>query len=283
MESLQIDRLTALGHAGRMALFRLLVRRYPEFVPAGELADALGVKKNTMSVYLSALVRAGLLKQRRDGRNLLYQADIDGADDLVSYLFDDCCRGRPSLCVSHMVSEHDADAGARKMPEAHTYNALFVCTGNSARSLFAEALLRDLGSGRFNAYSAGTHPSSHPNPIAMEMLHAKGHDISPLRSKGVDEFQADGAPIMDFVFTVCDQAANEECPAWAGQPITAHWGVPNPVKAKGTDAERQLAFQQAYGILKNRISLFTALHPENLERATLQARLDDISTQGDPK
>lgn len=159
---------------------------------------------------------------------------------------------------------------------ARTYNALFICTGNSARSIFAETILRALGGDRFVAYSAGTRPASELNPIALDLLRAKGHDVARLRAKHISEFQAEGAPVMDFVFTVCDQAANEECPAWAGQPVTAHWGVPDPVKATGTPAERRLAFQQAYGILKNRISLFTALHPENLARAAMQSRVDAI-------
>lgn len=256
-----------------MAVFRLLMRRYPEFLPSGELAQILGTKPNTMSVHLTALLRAGLIAQKRDGRSLLYRADMDGADDLVGYLFRDCCRGRPEICSPDQRAIQEEPDGV----PSPIYNALFICTGNSARSIFAETILRDLGGDRFVAYSAGTRPASELNPIAVELLRAKGHDVSPLRAKHISEFQAEGAPVMDFVFTVCDQAANEECPAWAGQPVTAHWGVPDPVKATGTLAERRLAFQQAYGILKNRISLFTALHPENLARAALQARVDDIS------
>ena len=276
METKQLERLSALGHSGRMALFRLLVRRYPEFLPSGELARILDARPNTMSVHLAALLRAGLIEQRRDGRSLLYRADLDGADDLVAYLFRDCCRGRPEICPADQRASQE---GPEEMPSPK-YNALFICTGNSARSIFAETILRDLGGDRFVAFSAGTRPASELNPIAVELLRSKGHDIAPLRAKHVSEFQATGAPVMDFVFTVCDQAANEECPAWAGQPVTAHWGVPDPVKATGTLAERRLAFQQAYGILRNRISLFTALHPENLARAALQARVDDIARQG---
>ncbi|MDA3857385.1 MAG: arsenate reductase ArsC, partial [Roseovarius sp.] len=162
------------------------------------------------------------------------------------------------------------------------HNAVFICTGNSARSIFAEAILTTVAGDRFNVYSAGTKPASTLNPVAMKMLEAKGHDISNLRAKHISEFQAENAPVMDFVFTVCDQAANEDCPAWTGQPITTHWGLPDPVKATGSDAEKYLAFQQAYEILKNRLSLFAALHPETLERAVLQARVDDISLDGKP-
>ena len=273
MESNQLERLSALGHAGRMAVFRLLVRRYPEFLPSGELARIQDAKPNTMSVYLTALLRAGLIEQKRDGRSLLYRADLDGADDLVAYLFKDCCRGRPQICTTDQRAnlEDHADTPSPR------YNILFICTGNSARSIFAETILRDLGGDRFIAYSAGTRPASELNPLAVELLRDKGHDVAPLRAKHISEFQAEGAPVMDFVFTVCDQAANEECPAWAGQPVTAHWGASDPVKATGALAERRLAFQQAYGILKNRISLFTVLHPENLARAALQARVDEIA------
>lgn len=262
-------------------MFRLLVRRYPEFVAAGELAKVLDVKPNTMSAHLSALVRAGLLKQRRDGRHLLYQADMDGADDLVSYLFQDCCRGRPRTCFPSFTPDSDHQGGAERMAPTRTYNALFICTGNSARSIFAEVLLRDLGGGRFNAFSAGSRPADAVNPFTIEMLRSKGHDVSRLRPKPMSEFQSPDAPVMDFVFTVCDQAANEECPVWLGQPVTAHWGVPDPAKAEGTEAEKHLAFQQAYGRLRNRISAFVALRPESLDRTTLQARVDEIAKTKD--
>lgn len=271
-----LDRLTTLGHAQRMAVFRLLVRRFPDEIPAGEIGAALNLKPSTLSVYLSALNAVGLIVQRRQGTSLLYRANMAGAEDLIEYLFQDCCNNRPQLCLAFAGPPKNGHGNMK--PEK--YNALFICTGNSARSIFAEAILNELGGDKFNVFSAGTKPASTLNPIAVEMLETKGHDLSNLRAKHISEFQTENAPVMDFVFTVCDQAANEECPAWAGQPITAHWGVPDPVKATGTDAEKHLAFQQAYGILKNRISLFTALHPENLERAALQARVDEISLEG---
>ena len=158
------------------------------------------------------------------------------------------------------------------------YNVLFICVGNSARSIFAEALLRQIGGARFNAYSAGTRPFSQLNLIAVEMLVAKGHDVSQLRAKTVAEFQGADAPRMDFVFTVCDLAANEDCPPWPGQPVSAHWGMPDPVKAAGTEAERRLAFQQAYGALKHRIAAFAALPFETLDRMSLQRAVDEIGT-----
>ena len=156
------------------------------------------------------------------------------------------------------------------------YAVLFICTGNSARSIFAEAILREIGGDRFYAYSAGVRPHSELNPYALEVLKGNGHDISGLRAKNIGEFQGEDAPRLDFVFTVCDQAANEECPAWPGQPVTAHWGVPDPVKAKGNPAERRLAFRDAYATLRNRIQLFAALNVAALDRVSLQRKVDDL-------
>lgn len=153
---------------------------------------------------------------------------------------------------------------------------LFICTGNSARSIFAECLLRAMGEGKFIAYSAGTQPYSELNPLALEVLRQMGHDTSVLRAKNVAEFQQDDAPVMDFVFTVCDRAANEECPPWPGQPISAHWGMPDPVKAEGTEAERGLAFRQAYNTLRTRMTGFVELPFTSLDRISLQHRLDAI-------
>lgn len=156
------------------------------------------------------------------------------------------------------------------------FNVLFICTGNSARSVFAEAIMREEAGDKFNVYSAGSRPFSKLNPYAIEMLKSRDMDTSVLRSKNISEFQQDGAPVMDFVFTVCDLAANEECPAWAGQPISAHWGLPDPVKATGTEAEKRLAFQQTFGAMSNRIKAFAALPFDTLDRVSLQERVDEI-------
>lgn len=156
------------------------------------------------------------------------------------------------------------------------YKVLFICTGNSARSIFAESILRKEGGERFEAFSAGTSPRSELNPFALDVLRQKGHDISVLRAKNIAEFQGEAAPTFDFVFTVCNRAANEECPPWSGQPVSAHWGMPDPVKAEGTDAQKSLAFHQAYGALHNRIKVFTALPIAALDRISLQKAVDDI-------
>ena len=263
------DQLSTLGHPQRLAIFRLLMRRYPDSVPAGEIASTLGVKASTMSTYLSALTRGQLVEQQRAGTSLLYSINMTTVQQLLGYLFSDCCRGRPDICMPFST-------GTVPMMPDRKYNVLFICVGNSARSIFAESILRKAAGDRFNAYSAGTRPGSQLNPFAVQVLQDKGHDVSVLRSKDVSEFSGATTPHFDFVFTVCDQAANEECPAWEGQPVSGHWGMPDPVKAEGTDAQKALAFQQTYGALKHRIDLFTALHPESLSRGAIQQAVDDI-------
>ena len=213
-------------------------------------------------------MQAGLVTQARAGTARLYGPDMAALRTLLDGLFHDCCRGRPDLCPPLLQ-------GTRPMTDK-TYSVLFICTGNSARSIFAEALLRDLGQTRFTAHSAGTRPYSELNPFALQVLADKGHDISALRAKNVSEFQGADRPRFDFVFTVCDRAANEDCPAWEGQPVSAHWGMPDPVKTEGTDAEKALAFQQAYGVLKNRIAAFAALPIATLDRISLQQAVDEI-------
>lgn len=271
MEKDIASRLATLGHPQRLAIFRLLMRRYPDRVAAGEVADVLALKPSTLSAYLGALMQAGLVTQERQGTSLRYSMNMTEVRRTFDYLLNDCCRGRPDICAPVPTLKGGPDMADR------TYNALFICVGNSARSIFAETLLRDIAGDRFTAWSAGTRPFSELNPFALEVLKAKGHDIAGLRAKNVSEFTGAGAPVMDFVFTVCDRAANEECPAWEGQPVTAHWSTPDPVKAEGTDAEKALAFQHAYGALRNRISIFAALPFDTLDRVSLQAAVDDIA------
>jgi arsenate reductase len=272
MEELIPSRLAILGHPQRLAVFRLLMRRYPDAVPAGKLAEALGLKPSTLSSYLAALSRAGLISQDRTGTSLRYSIAMTEVRRTFDYLLLDCCRGRPEICSPVSLS---SATGNRPMPLAK-YRVLFICTGNSARSVFAESILRKEAGDRFEAHSAGTRPRSELNPFALEVLEQKGHDVSVLRAKNVAEFQGEGAPKFDFVFTVCNQAANEECPAWTGQPVSAHWGMPDPVKAEGTDAQKSLAFHQAYGALHNRIKVFAALPIASLDRISLQRAVDDI-------
>ena len=156
------------------------------------------------------------------------------------------------------------------------YNVLFICTGNSARSIMADAILNREGEGRFRAYSAGSHPAGSVNPHALTLLGALGYDTTRLRSKSWEEFAAPGAPEMDFIFTVCDDAAGETCPVWPGHPVSGHWGVPDPAKATGTLAEVQLAFDVAYRMLANRIAIFASLPFDKLDHAALRRHLQEI-------
>lgn len=156
------------------------------------------------------------------------------------------------------------------------YNVLFLCTGNSARSLIAEAILTREGKGRFKAYSAGSKPAADAHPYALDILRTASHDISNLKPKDWSEFAQPGAPKMDFVFTVCDAAANETCPVWPGQPMTAHWGLPDPAEFEGTEAEKRVIFSDTYRMLNNRISIFVNLPLSSIDKLSLQSRLDEI-------
>jgi protein-tyrosine-phosphatase/DNA-binding transcriptional ArsR family regulator len=259
-----------LGHPGRLAVFRLLMRFAPRGVRPTEMAQALGLKPNTLSHHLSDLTASGLVQVERRGRSLFYAVDIDTTEALIGYLALDVGRARPDLLAPLLAARKDAFMRDTDL------DVLFICSGNSARSIFAEALLRDLGKGKFQAFSAGTRPNTELNPFALEVLKRNGHDVSTLRAKHISEFQRPDSVLMDFVFTVCDTAAAEECPPWPGQPITGHWGLPDPVKATGTDAEKALVFAQTYAALRRRIAAFVDLPFESLSRMSLQSRVDAI-------
>ena len=162
------------------------------------------------------------------------------------------------------------------------FNVLFLCTGNSARSILAEAVLNKTGRGRFRAHSAGSQPKGAVNPNTIRLLQGLGYDTSSYRSKSWHEFAKPGASPLDFVFTVCDDAAGETCPVWPGQPMTAHWGVPDPAAASGSDAEIALAFSSAYRMLSRRIEIFTALPIASLDRLSLQKKLQEIGRREEP-
>ncbi len=168
------------------------------------------------------------------------------------------------------------------MTEHRPYNVLFLCTGNSARSVIAEAILSRFGAGKFNAYSAGSMPKGEVNPETLALLKRLNYDVSGFRSKSWDVFAAPDAPQLDFVFTVCDNAAGEVCPVWPGQPMTAHWGLPDPAEATGSQVDIARAFANAYGALQNRIAIFVNLPFAGLDRLSLQTRLDAIGKSSEP-
>ena len=261
-----------LGHPGRLAVFRLLMRFAPQGVRPTEIAASLGLKQNTLSHHLADLTASGLVQVERRGRSLHYSVDLGVAEGLIGYLALDVGRARPDLLAALLPARKES------LMLDSDFDVLFICSGNSARSIFAEALLRDLGKGKFQAFSAGIRPNTELNPFALEVLTRNGHDVTGLSSKHISEFQKPGSIVMDFVFTVCDTAAAEECPPWPGQPITGHWGLPDPVKAGGTDAEKALVFAQTYGALRRRIMAFVALPFESLSRLSLQSCVDAIGT-----
>jgi protein-tyrosine-phosphatase/DNA-binding transcriptional ArsR family regulator len=262
-----------LGHPGRLAVFRLLMRFAPHGVRPTEIATAMGLRQNTLSHHLADLTAANLVRADRQGRSLYYAVDLNTTEALIGYLALDVARARPDLLPSPQTP---------KVPTTH-FNTLFICSGNSARSIMAESLLRDLGRGRFRAHSAGTRPNTQINPATLDLLARNGHDTTGLRSKHISEFQQPGALVMDFVFTVCDTAAAEDCPPWIGQPITGHWGLPDPVKATGTEAEKALVFAQTYAALRRRIAAFVDLPFDGLSRLSLQSRVDAIGLDAPTK
>ena len=162
------------------------------------------------------------------------------------------------------------------------FNVLFLCTGNSARSQMAEAILNRLGKGRFKAYSAGSHPTGQVHPMALGHLQRLNHPVEELRSKNWEEFAQNDAPVMDFVITVCDNAAGEVCPVWPGQPMTAHWSFKDPATVTGTDVEKSLAFAEVYRELNTRLEIFVALPMDQLDRFSLQQRVRDLAPQSQP-
>jgi arsenate reductase (thioredoxin) len=176
------------------------------------------------------------------------------------------------------------EIGVSDMSEDQTrepYNVLFLCTGNSARSIMAEAILNRAGQGKFRAFSAGSQPKGQVHPYTLDLLRRLNYDVTGMRSKSWNEFSKPGAPKLDFVFTVCDNAAQETCPVWPGQPMTAHWGVPDPAAASGNEAEVRLAFADTLRMLTNRINIFISLPLRSLDQLTLQRQLDSIGKTKD--
>ncbi len=264
----------ALGQEVRLEAMRLLIARGPAGLSAGELAERLGLPGSTASFHLTSLERAGLITAARQGRQILYAADLGGVRDLVLFLTAACCAGRPDLCgdiarlLPGPVEESDSMTPA--------FNVLFLCTRNSARSLIAEAILARVGGARFHAYSAGSDPASAPMPEVLGKLRALGHDVSRLRSKSWNEFVRPDAPKMDFVIALCDTLENQVCPDFGDQVVTGAWPMPDPAKFSGNDAERSTMLNELYAGLRRRIEIFTSLPFSALDRLAARARLDEI-------
>jgi arsenate reductase len=278
MESLSaIEAFAALSQPTRLDAFRLLTRHEPHGLPAGEVARLLGVPQNTMSSHLAILSRAELIDAERHGRSIIYRADLERVRELASFLVTDCCGGRPELC-NPLAAQFTQSARLRRQSVSATrvYNVLFLCTGNSARSILGEAMLNHVANGRFRAFSAGSIPRGEVHPMSLEVLAAAGISVEGLRSKSWEEFAGPDAPKMDFVFTVCDNAAGEACPIWPGQPMTAHWGIEDPAAVEGPEFRQRAAFEDAMGFMRNRIAAFTSLPLERIDTLALGSKLRAI-------
>lgn len=253
-----VEQLSALAHPQRLSVFRLLMRRYPDRVPAGEIGAILNLRPSTLSGYLSELTEAGLIEQERRGTSLRYAVVVAACAQLTDYLVMDCCRART--------------LPPPPAPPGRVRNVLFLCSANAVLSLMAEAILRQVGRRRFEAFSAGIDPQAAPHPQAMAMLRELGHETRLLQPKPVALFREPGAPPMDFVITLADAAANADGPAWPGAPVQGHWSVPDPA-ASGTPE----AYATAYLTLRARVEALTGL-PAEAARADVQRAVDRIAT-----
>ena len=266
----------ALGQETRLDLLRVLLAAGPSGLAAGDIAARLGVPPSTLSFHLRALDQAGLIAAARQGRSLIYAAQVDRLRALLSFLADACCDGDPARCGDlHRILEPLGET-ARMKPA--TFNVLFLGTRNSARSIMAEAILNDIGQGRFRAFSAGSEPlPTGPLPEVMAQLKSMGHDVSGLRSKSWDEFTGSDAPRMDFVIALCDTLNLQACPDFEGTHVTAAWPLPDPAKFSGTAIERATLLNELYAALHRRLSIFTSLSFSALDRMALKARLDELA------
>ncbi len=264
----------ALGQETRLDLLRALLAAGPSGLAAGDLAARLGIPPSTLSFHLKALEQAGLIGATRQGRHLIYAAQLARLRDLLTFLAGSCCGGDPDRCgdLARLFSE-DPD-----MTPPTPFNVLFLCTRNSARSIMAEAILTKIGGQRFRAFSAGSEASPDgPMPEVVSQLSALGHDVSGLLSKPWDVFMAPAAPRMDFVITLCDILAGQTCPDFGTTMVTAAWPLPDPAKFNGSAAERATLLNELYAGLRRRIEIFTSLPIASLDRIALKTRLDELA------
>jgi protein-tyrosine-phosphatase len=241
---------------------------------AGDVAVQLGVAPSTLSFHLGALEQVGLVRSTRQGRRVIYAVRFAGLRELLRFLTETCCAGRPELCgdLARLLPD-DIDEETTMAP---AFNVLFICTRNSARSIMAEAILEKIGRGKFNAYSAGSDPAAAPMTEVLDRLLMLGHDTSRLRSKSWNEFTGPNSPRMDFVITLCDTGEGETCPDLGDRPMTATWPFPDPAKFVGSGVERTALLNQLYGMIRRRLEAFTNLPFGSLERIALKARLDEL-------
>ena len=265
--------LGALAQPTRLDIFRLLMRYRPHGLAAGDIGRLLAVAHNTLSTHLGALEQVGLLVSRREGRHIIFAAQAARADALLGFLSESCCSERPHACATEAAS---VPARREFLASVRPLRVLVICTGNSARSIMAEAVLNREGLGRIQAFSSGSRPQEAPHPLALGLLEELGYDVATMRSKSWDEFLEPGSPDLDLVITVCDDAADDICPTFPGVPMRVHWGLEDPATASGPQAARRAAFLQSYRDLTARVTAFVNLPFEGMPLSELESDLSAI-------
>lgn len=274
MESSQAaSMLAALAQETRLDLLRLLIGHGATGMAAGEIAVRLGLPPSTLSFHLAAMEREGLLRATRQGRRIIYAVRMIGLRDLLRFLTETCCADQPGLCgdiagLLPVIEEEPAMTA--------TFNVLFLCTANSARSIMAEAILTRIGAGRFRVWSAGSAPAARPQQAVLDKLAALGHDTAQVRSKSWDEFVGPSAPRMDFVIALCDTLDGQVCPDFGDTAVTAAWPLPDPAKFSGSAAEQASLLNELYGGLQRRLQIFASLPFAALDRMAVKRRLDEL-------
>jgi protein-tyrosine-phosphatase/DNA-binding transcriptional ArsR family regulator len=264
---------SALAQETRVKLMRLLAGAGSAGMSAGEIAGRLSVPASTLSFHLAALEQAGLVRFTRRGRQVIYAVRITGLRNLVTYLTETCGGGRPELCgdISRLLPEAEEE-----MVMTAAFNVLFLCTQNSARSIMAEAILEQVGKGRFRAYSAGANPAAAPLPEVIDKLRVFGHVVDRLCSKSWNEFARPEAPRMDFIMALCDTPRGQQCPDFGDKSVTGAWPLPDPAKFEGAASERAVLLNELYRGLRRRLEIFCSLPFATLDRMAIKARLDEI-------
>ncbi len=266
-----VEQLAALAQHSRLATMRILAAHRPFGLPAGQLARLLAIPHNSLSTHLVILEAAGLVRSRREGRSIIYAAEPAACALLAS-----CLTADIDPPAKRSVRATALPVRAAAIQPERPWRVLVLCTANAARSIMAEALINREGRGRFAAFSAGSKPADGPNRHALELLARLGYATADLASRSWDRFAGPDIEPFDFVVTVCDRAAGEPCPAFPGHPLTAHWGIPDPVQPAASEAEERAAVLVAYRRLAQRITAFVNLPIENLDLAGLRAELAAI-------
>lgn len=275
--------LSGLAQTHRLRVFRSLVSAGEAGQTPGAMSELLGIPAATLSFHLKELAQAGLISHERQGRSIVYRANIFQVSQLIEYLLRDCCGGEAQALRMSQSSPFWARLTSEACPTFtglpaatnRVFHVLFLCTGNSCRSPMAEAMLNHLGAGRFRAYSAGSRPNGFVAPEALAVLEGFGIPADGLHSKGWENFVKEGAPSLDFVFTVCDRAAGEICPVWPGAPVTANWSVEDPANGANND-ERLRLCREAAIVLRRRIELFLSLPLATVDRMALGGEVSGI-------